>query len=107
MKKAILIFLILLTLTSGKKKELIINETGFDNIMVGKTTLSEIRRKHPFAKYTKTFRHVLYRRNDGTMGRTYSYDYLKTKIGITYFFSDHRDVKDHRVLMRILFELPA
>ena len=107
MKQTSLIVLIILTLTSFDDREKVIDETGFDNIRVGKTTLSEIKRKHMFSKRSKTWRHALYHTEEGRVGVMYDYEQIHTREGITYFFNYKRGTKDPITLDGILFVNPA
>jgi len=107
MKRILITFLGLLILTSFDSREILINETGFDDIRIGVTTMSKIKRRHIFAKKTKTWRHALYRTDEGRIGVMYNYEQVRTKKGITYFFNYERGTQGKVKLDEILFSLPA
>jgi len=107
MKRILITFLGLLILTSFDSKEILINETGFDDIRIGVTTMSKIKRRHIFAKKKKTWRHALYRTDEGRIGVMYNHEEVRTKQGITYFFNYERGTKEKVKLDEILFSLPA
>jgi hypothetical protein len=107
MKWTFFIVLVSLTLTSFDGKTIVVDEAGFNDIRIGTTTLSEIRRRHMFSKRIKTWRHALYRTDNGRVGVMYCYEQIKTRHGITYFFSYESGTKDPITLKEILFTSPA
>jgi hypothetical protein len=107
MRQKSLIILAILTLTAFVDRDILIDETGFDNIRIGKTTISEIKRRHLFSKRSKTWRHALYRTEEGRIGVMYDYEQIHTRQGITYFFNYERGTKDPVTIDEILFAAPA
>lgn len=108
MKKVILLIFIFLFGTSFHKRELVVDETGFDDIRIGQTTISKIKRKHLFAKRTRTWRHVLFRTSDGgRIGSVFYYKKIVTKDGITFLFNYERGTKEKIRLSGLIFDLPA
>jgi hypothetical protein len=107
MKQISLIVVIILILTSSKDREIVVDDTGFGNIRIGKTRLSEIKRKHVLSKLVKTSRHALYRTEEGKVGVTYHYVQIQTRKGIAYFFNYQHGTKESITLDEILFSIPA
>jgi len=107
MKRTTILTILIVTMTSFDMRELIIDETGFGDIRIGETTIFQIKRKHIFSKRTRTFRHALYRTDDGRIGKTYKYEQVRTKGGITYFFNYELGTKKQIKLDEILFAMPA
>jgi hypothetical protein len=107
MKLILSLILFITLLTSVDEKRIVIDETGFGDTRIGRTTLSEIKRQHRFAKHTKTFKHVLFRTDTRTEGVTYHYEEIETRKGITYFFVYRSGTPDDINLSEIKFEYPA
>jgi hypothetical protein len=92
-QRVIVIVIIVLSITSfTREKGIVITQLGYDDIQLGETTIAQIKRRYPFAKHTKTFKHFLLRPNDDRVGKTIYYEQLITKKGIVYFFNYERGV---------------
>ncbi len=106
MGRVLLFIFGLFVLTSFGVKKILIDETGFEDIRVGETIITKLKRKYFFAKRTKTFRHILYRTDEGRTGVTYYSEQIKAK-GITFFFNYTYGTKEPIVLDEILFSFPS
>ena len=105
--KAVILFGAIFFTTSFQKKQLIVDNTGFGETRIGKTTISEVKRKYLFAKRTKTWKHGLFRTIDGgTIGKMFYHEKIRTKDGITFLFNYQAGVKDKIILSGLVFDFP-
>ena len=106
--KSVAIFLfVLILLSSASVKDIIIDETGFKQIRIGRTKISTIKKRYPTAKKKKSFRHALFRGKQFRYGVTFFQEVLETPNGISFYFYYEKDTKKPIKLNRIDFKYPA